>query len=186
MQNVYMTPLKYKNFAGQDRTTKLHFHITPREFADWMIDNPDEAESLTNSFAEVQQDNTETLVAADATTQQKLAMLRLVRVLAELGYGKPSEDGEYFDKSDNKKFAYSAAYDAFRLFLFENPKEFVSFITTMLNEQVINEFSTRMQTVAASTAEQQDGEQAQPAGPTNYDGMTREELVAAMQKRNQQ
>jgi len=184
MQNVYMTPLKYKNFAGQERTTKLHFHITPREFADWMIDNPDEADSLSNSFSEVQQGNTETLTAGDATTQQKLAMLRLVRVLAELGYGKPSEDGEIFDKSENKKFKYSAAYDAFRLFLFENPKEFVSFITTLLNEEVINEFSTRMQIGAASAEEQ--AEQEQPAGQKNYDGMTREELVAAMQARTTQ
>jgi len=184
MQNVYMTPLKYKNFAGQDRTTQLHFHITPREFADWMIDNPDEADSLTRSFAEVN-DNTESLTAGDATTQQKLAMLRLVRVLAELGYGRPSDDGEFFDKSDTKKFAYSAAYDAFRLFLFENPKEFVSFINTLLNEQVINEFASRMQTVAAVTEE---GEQnPQPVeGQKNFDGMTREELLAAMQARNNQ
>lgn len=187
MQNMYMTPLRYKNFAGVEKTTKLHFHLTPREFADWMIDNKAEAERLAWTFEEMLP-QIEGDLAGTATTEQKMALLQLVRVIAELSYGKPSEDGEFFDKSETKKFAYSAAYDAFRIFLFENPKELVSFIETILNEQVVSEFGKRMERVSQG-AEQQD---AQPPALKSVNTqkdpqeMTREELLEAMKSKNRQ
>lgn len=184
MQNVYMTPLRYTNFNGVEKTTKLHFHLTPRELTDWMVDNKDDADKLVAAFSEMQpvmESNPE----GEATTEQKLTMLKLVRILAELSYGKPSEDGEHFDKSDIKKFNHSAAYDGFRMFLFQNPKELVSFIETILNEQVISEFSSRL--AEANENGQPAQLQSVPTnGPKDPKDMTHEELVAAMQARNNQ
>lgn len=187
MKNTYMTPLNYVNFNGIKKSTKLHFHVTPREFTDWMIDNPDKAERLNEAFSDFTT-QVEENPNGEASTEQKLSMLKLVRVLAEIGYGKPSDDGEFFDKSTTDKFAYSAAYDAFRIFLFENPKELVTFLQTLLNEEVVSEFSGRMQ---AAEADSVAGSEPALKGITGGDAlekdpkdMSREELLEAMRRKN--
>lgn len=155
MQNVYMTPLNYTNFSGVKKSAKLHFHVTPREFADWMVDNRRTADQMMEDFNSMQ-DTMENDPDGEATQDQKMTMLRLVRVLAEISYGKPSDDGEVFDKSELAEFIYSAKYDGFRMFLFENPKEMETFINTLLNSEVIAEFGNR---VAAGAASAQPDEQ---------------------------
>lgn len=180
---MYMTPLNYTNFAGAKKSTKLHFHLTPREFTDWMVDNKDEADKLLRAFTSMQEDM-EAQPDGDATESQKLSMLRLVRVLAELSYGQPSDDGEVFDKSETKKFTYSAAYDAFRLRLFENPKELLTFIQTLLNEEVMKDFSARISALA-----QEEGKaeaKTLPYSPKDPKDMTHEELLAAFKARNRE
>lgn len=184
MKNMYMTPLNYENFNGAKKSTKLHFHVTPREFVDWMLEHPDTAAEFQREFEGVQ-DAIEGQ-PGEATQGQIRTMLRFVKVLAEIGYGEPSDDGEYFDKSQTAKFAHSAAYEGFRLFLFEKPKELSTFISTLLNEDVLNEFSATMQ---SGTAEMQ--ELPQPAengggnSPTvkDVDSMTPEELREALRNR---
>lgn len=139
MKNLYSTPLRYKNFAGVEKNVTLYFHLTPRELADWMLENMDVAERVRRALGEIDVENLDE--DADATTEQKSAMLSLVRVLAELSNGHPSDDNEYFDKSGLGKFVHSAAYDAFRLFLFEHPKELRTFIETLLPEESVMEFT---------------------------------------------
>lgn len=137
MKNMYQTPIRYTNFAGKERNTTLYFHLTPRELADWMVDNLDEALRFKAGLEEMDVDAAE----GDATIKQKTTMLMLVRTLAEISNGTPSEDGEYFDKSEIKKFIHSAAYDAFRVFLFEKPKELKQFVETLMDEQATREFA---------------------------------------------
>lgn len=188
MQNMYSTPLRYTNFNGVEKHTTLHFHLTPREFTDWAIDNMEEANRMTEAFADLPEQIEQN--PGLATTEQKITMLQMIRLLAELSYGKPSEDGEYFDKSD-KKFAHSAAYDAFRLFLFQNGKELTTFIETILNKDVLKAFTEQIQASAqegegATNAQPQKGQllQSVPAGKDPKD-MSREELLEAMKLRNQ-
>jgi hypothetical protein len=180
MQNMYMTPLRYKNFAGVEKTTRLHFHITPREFMDWAMDHPTEANDLIETLSAMTTDES----IEEATTDQKYAMLRLVRTLAELGYGKPSDDGEHF--FHDERFKHSAAYDAFRLFLFENPKEFVAFNETLLNEEVIKEFGERVAAFGGSNDEEKPAQPSLTAVKKDPKDMSREELLEAMQRRNQE
>lgn len=177
MKNTYMTPLQYENFNGAKKTVKLFFHLTPREFADWMISNGEEADKFERDFTEMQeqmQDDPD----GEPSTEQKRTMLRLVKVIAELSQGIPSDDGEFFDKTSNKKFIYSAAYDAFRLFLFEHPKELEEFIKSLLNEDVISEFSGRLESSAKNELE---------AGPNGSNGngdknMSNDELIARIKE----
>lgn len=185
MLHTYSTPLRYKNFAGRERTTTLHFHITPREFTDWMIDHPTESASLLENFTEVQE-QIEGDPNGETTTTQKLTMLKLVRLLAEISYGKPDEDGEVFHKGDSESFKYSAAYDAFRLFLFENTKELATFISTLLNQEVIGEYSERMAAIAQEAGEEQPTPQLNSAPSKDPKEMSREELLEAFKVKNNQ
>lgn len=175
MQNMYMTPIAYTNFNGAKKQTKLHFHITPREFADWMIDNKQAADRLLADFTEMQS-SMEADPDGEATEAQKLSMLRLVKILAELSYGHPSEDGELF--THDETFKYSAKYDAFRMFLFTNIKELETFIQTILNEEVIAEWGKQMENV--ERPEQQTAEVRQLPGQKG--NKSREEVLAMMRE----
>jgi hypothetical protein len=187
MKNVYMTPLNYTNFAGDKKSTKLHFHLTPREFADWMIDHKAEADLLNESFASMSERMQED-PEGQLTEAQKLSMLRLVRILCEISYGKPSDDGEVFDKTELKQFIHSAKYDAFRLFLFQNPKEMQTFMDTILNEEVVAEFAKNVQAMEQANqneeapAQQPKLQAVESKDPTQ---MSREELLEAMRNKNQ-
>ena len=141
MLNMYSTPIRYTNFNGVKKTTTLYFHLTPRELADWMLDNMAHAERLQRTLGGIEEAAAADALG-DATTEQKSAMLNLVRVLAELSNGVPTDDGEVFDKSGIRQFVHSAAYDAFRLFLFENPKELAQFVEVLLPEESLKEFAS--------------------------------------------
>lgn len=183
MKNVYMTPLNYENFNGVKKSVRLHFHVTPREFADWMLAHPEESELFQREF-ELLQEAVDANPEGNATKSQIYTMLRIVKVLAEIGYGTPSDDGEYFDKSETSKFAYSAAYEAFRLMLFEKPKELQTFITTLLNDDVIGEFTTAINSASAELVELP--QPKNPDGEKSPQEMSHEELLAAYQAKNQQ
>lgn len=174
MLNTYSTPLRYKNFNGVEKNTTLHFHLTPRELTDWMVENMEKTERIQRIMGDIEQDNVLD-PNAEATTEQKSAMLALVRILAELSNGVPTEDGEYFDKSNLDRFIHSAAYDAFRLFLFQNPKELKHFIETLLPEESVREFASVLHE-ASTDAEVQAVEQKKPRD------RTREELLAELAK----
>lgn len=178
-QNTYMTPLKYTNFNGVKRTTKLYFHLTPREFVDWMLENREQADKLMNDFMNVRGDMTpEEAKNASFNSEDVRIMLRMVKVLAELSYGVPSDDGEVFDKSGLQRFINSAAYDGFRMLLFENPNELEEFFKNLLNEEVIEAFGKQM---ASVQAEENDKQLAAAPGPSaNPREMTREELEQAL------
>lgn len=178
-----MTPLSYTNFNGQKRTTKLYFHVTPRELADWMFENGEKADRLIADFEKVRVnlEANEGVDQANLSQEDVRTMLRLVRVLAELSYGTPSDDGEVFDKSDINRFVHSAAYDAFRMFLFENPKELETFLTSLLSEDVVKEFGDRMSKLEGENAGRINGteELRSVTGPTSPRELSREELEKA-------
>lgn len=136
MKNVYTKKISYENFLGEPREMTLHFHLTPREFSDWMLNNMNEAIALQVAFEKMAG-----LGEKDAVSPENMTVIHgLVKLLAEMSYGVPSEDGEYFDKTEAKKFTSSAAYDEFRLWLFMNPSEVEKFVNTVLNPEVIDEF----------------------------------------------
>lgn len=190
MQNVYSTPLKYTNFNGVTRMTKLHFHLTPREFVDWMLEDREKADKLMSDFQRVRGDivdengNIKEEADANFSSEDIRIMLRMVKVLAELSYGVPSDDGEHFDKSGLQKFIYSAAYDGFRMFLFENPKELEAFFNGVLNEEVVSEFGKRMAEIEADQ-EDEPSKSALPISDKKPQEMTRSELEAAFRARTE-
>lgn len=189
IKNMYMTPLEYENFSGVKRSTKLYFHLTPREFTDWMLENREQADKLMGDFMLVRGDvDDNDANAGQFTSEDVRIMLRMVKVLAELSYGIPSDDGEVFDKSGIQRFIHSAAYDAFRMFLFENPNELEHFFSSVLNEEVVKAFGERMAKLeeeALENAENVKAIQAVEDGSKRPQDMTREELMAAFQAKNQ-
>lgn len=141
-KNRYMTPLKYKNGNGDTRTTKLYFELSPVELADWTVENPFDANELQASMQEIQEaglDKDRLLTRDEINT-----MMGVVKLLAQISAGRPTDDGEYFIKDPNWISSY--AYREFRTFLFTQPKEMNQFLETLLDNEIMEEFNLTLET----------------------------------------
>lgn len=170
--NRYMTPIKYKNGNGITRTAKLYFELSPVELADWAIDNAFEANELAASLREMREIHEEE--ERDLTSDEIQTMLGVIRTLAKISAGKPSEDGEYFIKDPNWTDSY--AYLAFRVFLMTHPNETNQFLTTLLDSDVMDEFNK-----ALTKANEENADVKTPAKAPHE--MSEAELRAALQER---
>lgn len=137
MTNRYMTPLKYKDGNGKERRTQVHFELDPIELMDWTMENPFEANELLASLSElsdIEQEN-----SRDLTQEEIRTMLYVIKLLTQISAGRPTEDGEYFLKDPNWTSSY--AYRGFREMLLSNPKECESFLTALLDNNVMSDFT---------------------------------------------
>lgn len=137
----YMTPLGYTDGNGQKRTTKLYFELDPIELTDWTFEHPFEANELRASLMELREIEKED--SRDLTQDEIRTMLGVIKLLAQLSAGRPTEDGEYFLKDPNWTSSY--AYRGFRQFLMTNPKEVQTFLTTLLDNSAMEEFTRALQ-----------------------------------------
>lgn len=135
--NRYMTPLKYKDGNGQERRTKVHFELDPIELMDWTLENPFEANEMLASFTELEDTFKED--SRDLTRDEIRTLLSLIKLLAGISAGRPTDDGDYFLKDPNWTSSY--AYRGFREFLLKNPKEMEQFMSTLLNGDVLEQFT---------------------------------------------
>lgn len=137
MTNRYMTPLKYKDGAGKERMTKVYFELDPVELTDWTFENPFEANELRASLIELQAVEQED--SRDLTPEEIRTMLGVIKLLATISAGRPTDDNEYFLKDPNWTSSY--AYRGFRTFLLTNPKEVQRFLKSLLDNNVMEEFT---------------------------------------------
>lgn len=173
--NRYMTPLKYKNGENKERTTKLYFELSPVELADWVMENPFDANELQASMIEMKEIHEEE--SRDLTRDEINTMMGVVKLLAKISAGRPTEDGEYFLKDEN--WVHSYAYRQFRIFLFTNPNEMNQFLSTLLDNEVMTEFNATLEASNAKAAAQ-----AQKSGSgKSVDEMSEAELREAFRNR---
>ena len=134
----YNTPLEYVDGNGRKKRTKLSFRLDPIELMDWTFANPFEASLLQASLEELHQIEKED--SRDLTEKEVRTFLGLVKLLSELSYGRPDQDGEYFVKDPNWTSSY--AYRGFRMFLMTHPKETQQFLNSLLDNDTMEKFST--------------------------------------------
>lgn len=137
MTNRYMTPLSYEDGNGKKRTAQLYFELDPIELVDWTMSNPWDANELLGSLSEMAA--TEREDSRDLTQEEIRTALGVIRILAMLSAGKPSDDGEYFHK--DKHWTDSYAYRGFRKLLLTNPKEMIEFQKALLDNDVMEQFA---------------------------------------------
>lgn len=171
MTNRYYTPLIYKDGNGKDRNVKLTFELDPVELMDWVFDNPFDANELLGSLAELREIEKED--SRNLTEEEVRTMLGVIKLLAQISAGRPTEDGEYFIKDPNWISSY--AYRGFRTFLLTHPNETTQFLNTLLDNDVMEEFVKAV----GEANEKADGEA--PAEATNSDSGP--DTVAKMQAR---
>lgn len=175
-KNRYMTPLRYTNGNGVTRNVKLYFELAPVELADWTIDHPFEANELASSLREMREIHEEE--SRDLTPDEIQTMLGVIRVLAQISAGKPSEDGEYFLKDPNWISSY--AYRQFRVLLLTNPNEANQFMTTLLDSDVMDEFNKALAKTNEENAEKPAGD---PKKSGDISQMSQEEFEAEYRRR---
>lgn len=170
MTNRYMTPLKYKDGDGKERMTKVYFELDPIELVDWTFEHPFEANELRASLIELRE--IEQQESRDLSQEEIRTMLGVIKLLAQIAAGRPTDDGEYFLKDPNWTSSY--AYRGFRTFLLTNPKEVGQFLTTLLDNQVMEEFTKALGDANAKFEAENTG----PAPTSDSDEQTVEKMKA--------
>ena len=138
----YYTPLKYRDGNGKEKHAKLHFELDPVELTDWIFENPFEANELQASLQDLAEWEKEE--SRDLTPEEIRVMLGVIKLIAQISAGRPTEDGEYFLKDPNWTSSY--AYRGFRTFLLTNPNEVSQFLKTLLDNDVMEQFTGALQT----------------------------------------
>lgn len=161
MTNRYMTSLSYTDGNGKKRTTKVYFELDPIELMDWTMENAFEANELRASLIELQAIEKED--SRDLTPDEVATMLGVIKLLAQLSAGRPTDDGEYFLKDPNWTSSY--AYRAFRTLLLTNSKETQQFLTTVLDNDVMVKFTEALDRANAENAAAADSERTSDSGP---------------------
>jgi len=158
MTERYYTPLIYKDGNGKDRHVKLYFELDPIELTDWTFENPFAANELRASVMELR--DIEGQESRDLTQEEIRTMLGVIKLLAELSAGRPTEDGEYFLKDPNWTSSY--AYRGFRMFLMTHPKEVSEFLKKLLDNDVMEQF-TKALTEANAKLEAEEASKSESA-----------------------
>lgn len=168
MTNRYMTPLEYKDGNGNKVRTKLYFELDPVELADWTFENPFDANELVASMVELKEIEKEE--SRNLTQDEIRTMLGVIKLLARISAGRPTEDGLYFLKDPNWTSSY--AYREFRTFLMTHPKETETFLTTLLDNEVMAEFTKALAESADKIeAEGTTAPQTSDSGPDTIEKM---------------
>lgn len=141
MSTRYMTPLKYTDGNGREQRKQIHFELDPIELMDWTFANPFEANELQAALTELR--DIETEESRDLTQDETRVLLTVVKVLADLSAGRPTDDGQYFIKDKNWTSSY--AYRAFRLLLLTKPKELEEFMKALLDNDTMEKFASALQ-----------------------------------------
>lgn len=169
MVNRYRTPLKYKDGNGKERTGVVYFELDPIELTDWTMENPFEANELRASLMELQAIEKEE--SRDLTQDEIRTMLGVIKLLAQISAGRPTDDGAYFLKDPNWTSSYM--YKGFRLFLMTNPREVDQFLKQLLDNDVMEEFTKAIN----EANEKLEAEAPERSGDSN------EDTIAKMQKK---
>ena len=148
--------ISYVDYNGNPRTITEYFHLNEAEIV----------ELQTGSVNGIQADMQDAIISNDAGR-----VLDFIKMLIHRSYGKKSEDGIHFDKSEEilHKFITSAYYADFVLGLIENDGvKGQAFVTGVMPKALIDRATAQMQ-----------GQQPGEVDRTIYGQSAREAFAAA-------
>ena len=123
---MYKTSVKYENFNGVEKERTLYFNLTNQELAEMKFATNGDFEDIIDEVIK---------------NKDYVKMLKVFEELIKKSYGEKSEDGEYFDKSEQvfNRFKYSNAYDAFMDKLMTKEDELQNFVFNVIPKSLSDE-----------------------------------------------
>ncbi len=118
--------ITYTNFNGEEVTETFYFNLTRAEVSEMQVNHPGGYSEYLERIVE----SKDTKEIVDAFTTFILD-----------SYGEKSDDGRFFDKSEEmkKRFHTSEAYSVLLMEMLEDPDKAANFITSILPESNLSE-----------------------------------------------
>lgn len=132
--------INYIDFNGNQRTEDAYFNMTKTELIAFSFDMPD---AITDAAKNT---NNVDLEAAGTKLVEKMGtsgIFNFVKDLVFKAYGKKSEDGRRFVKSEEMatEFTQTLAYDEFMIDLFSDDKKAAEFINGIIPADMAKQIS---------------------------------------------
>lgn len=136
--------INYIDFDGNSRTEDAYFNMTRSELIAFSFDMP---EAITDAAKNTNIANNVDLEAAGAKLVDRLGksgIFNFVKDLVFRSYGKKSDDGRRFIKSNEMatEFTQTLAYDEFLIDLFSDDKKASDFINGLIPSEMSKQIST--------------------------------------------
>jgi hypothetical protein len=128
--------VNYTDYNDVTRTEVLYFNINQSE----LMDNLNLREDLEKIQASLEGPERQ------LTTEEVQQILDLVKRMMKLAYGRRSDDGLNFRKTEQiwDDFASSAVYDAFIMSLFKNPEKAFEFLVACMPKELMEQARQEM------------------------------------------
>lgn len=138
--------ITYTDFDGNTRTEDAYFNMTRTELIAFSFDMPN---AITESVGDP---NNVDIEAASTKMAEKLGAAGIYNFVTDLvykAYGKKSEDGRRFIKTENGKplaeeFTQTLAYDEFIIDLFSDDKKASEFINAIVPANMANQIPSNV------------------------------------------
>jgi hypothetical protein len=121
---VIKIPVEYEDFEENQVKEDLYFHMSKMELIDMELSHEG---GLSTILPEMLQ------------KKDLGEIIRLFRLVIKRAYGKKSEDGRRFEKSDEdaEQFMNSPAFDALFTKMVSDPEQFTKFITGLIPKDML-------------------------------------------------
>jgi len=123
--------IKYTDYNGTERSEDFYFNLSPMEMTRLSVEYP---EGYKEHIEKVLDNN------------DGKELLKMFEYLVSLSYGKKTEDGKHFEKSDSIKdgFLNCPAYDALLMELARDTNAATNFFISLIPTDLANEVKKKM------------------------------------------
>ncbi len=130
----------YTDFDGKSRTEDLYFNMTKSELLEFSFDMPD---AMTESVADPENMDVDEAGRKLLEKLGKAGIFKFIKDLVFKAYGRKSEDGRRFVKSEalSTEFTQTLAYDEFIMELLNDDKKAAEFINAIVPAEVAENMS---------------------------------------------
>lgn len=140
---MFAKEIKYTDYNGIDRSEKFYFNLNKSELTEMDLTTAGGMKSFIERIT---------------NTQDQAELIRLFKELILKAYGRKSDDGKRFIKSDElrEEFSQTMAYDTYFMLLATNEKEAIKFVNGIMPADVVAEAQKQGQLPAATTPIKED------------------------------
>lgn len=130
----------YIDFDGKSRTEDMYFNMTKSELLEFSFDMPD---AMTDAVADPENMDVEEAGRKLLDKLGKSGIYKFIKDLVFKAYGRKSEDGRRFVKSEalSTEFTQTLAYDEFLMELLNDDKKAAEFINAIVPAEVAENMS---------------------------------------------
>lgn len=143
----------YKDYNGNERTEELYFNMNQFELTEFAASLPDDLFDAITDANDKQGDNSSMTIRV-VEKLGRVGVIDFIKRLVLDSYGVKSEDGLYFEKSDEikRKFSQTVAFDTVMTKLLHDDISAANFVNGIISSDMAAKLAEKRAEIATNQA----------------------------------
>ena len=143
----------YKDYNGNERTEELYFNMNQFELTEFAASLPDDLFDAITDANDKQEDNSSMTIRV-VEKLGRVGVIDFIKRLVLDSYGVKSEDGLYFEKSDEikRKFSQTVAFDTVMTKLLQDDISAANFVNGIISSDMAAKLAEKRAEIATNQA----------------------------------